>query len=299
MNARVLISVALSFAVVLSSFGTASARGGGGFHSGGFDMHGDAPATHSSTGPAGTSRTTTVSNGAGGYSRNTTATNANYNYSRTSGGATNGNGSYGHYSSGSSAYGSHSSATAGNVNTGNYAHAGSGSNAYGHYNTSGTGNAYNRTYSGSTTATNAWGQTYHSSTYANNGYVYHGATVANPVYAGYPVWGWNGGTAWYAAPYYWGGGFWGPFAVGAASAALYGSLVYNNETYTSYESQPTSAGAKLLENYHLTQTQCGPSGLVVIFGPNNSVICAKPNSLVSAGNYSVNVSTLSLVSEKA
>jgi hypothetical protein len=36
----------------------------------------------------------------------------------------------------------------------------------------------------------------------------------------------------------------------------------------------------------------------VIYGPNNSVICATPNHLVAAGNYSVNSSTLTIVSEK-
>lgn len=311
MNAKIFVSAALSAVFALSSLGAASARGGGGARGGaggfrgaggaaprgGFDMHTDAPMSHTSTGPRGTTRTTTVTGGAGDYSRNTTANNGTY--SRTSGGSASAGGDVSHYSSGSSAYGSHSSATSGNVQTGNYSHTGSGSNPYGSYSTSGSGNAYNRTYSGSGTATNAWGQTYHASTYANNGYVYHGAVVTNPVYAGYPVWGWNGGTAWYAAPYYWGGGFWGPFAVGAASAYVYGSVVAaDNVTYTSYEVQQTSAGAKLLETYHLTQTQCGPPGLVVIFGPNNSVICARPNNMVAAGNYSVNVSTLTLVSEK-
>jgi hypothetical protein len=305
MNARVCISLSLTAVMVLLSFGAALAQRGGGFRAGGaggaraggggFDMHSEAPTSHSSTGPAGTSRTTTTSGGAGNYSRNTTATNGNY--SRTSGGSASEGGNVSHYSNGSSPYGSHSSSTSGNVQTGNYSHSGTGSNAYGSYSTSGAGNKYNHTYNGSGTATNAWGQTYTSRTYANNGVVYHGAAVTNPVYARYPAWGWNGGTTWYAAPYYWGGGFWGPFAVGAATAVAYGSIAANNVTYTSYEVQPTSAGAKLLEAYHLTQTQCGPSGLVVIYGPNNGVICARPNDLVAAGNYSVNVSTLTLVSE--
>lgn len=157
---------------------------------------------------------------------------------------------------------------------------------------------YGNTYHHSTTATNAWGQTYHSSTYVHNGNVYHGAVITNPVYAGYPAWGWNGGFAWYPAPYYWGGGFWGPFAVGAVTAAAFGTVVYNNTTYTSYQAEPSSPGAKLLSSYKLTQTPCGPPGLVVIYGPSNSVICARPNQLVAAGNYSVNSSTLTIVSEK-
>jgi hypothetical protein len=35
----------------------------------------------------------------------------------------------------------------------------------------------------------------------------------------------------------------------------------------------------------------------VIYGPNNSVICAYPNNLVAAGNYSVDSQTLTLVSQ--
>lgn len=158
---------------------------------------------------------------------------------------------------------------------------------------------YDRTYSGSGTATNAWGQTYHTGTYVNNGNVYHGAYVTNPVYGGYPAWGWNGGVVWGPAPYYWGGGFWGAFAIGATTAAVYGSIVAaNNVTYTSYEVQPSSPGAKLLSSYHLTQTQCGPPNLVVIYGPNNSVICALPNNLVAAGTYTLNEQTLTIESQK-
>ncbi|MBV8602714.1 MAG: hypothetical protein JO359_14200 [Candidatus Eremiobacteraeota bacterium] len=282
-------------------------RGGGGsFDRGGFDFHNDGGSyhpgeggTHSSTGPGGTQRTTDVSNTGSGYSRQTTATNGDY--SRTTGGSASDNGNVSHYSSGSSPYGTHSSSTSGNTQTGNYSHSGSGSDQYGSYSTSGSGNAYNHTYSGSGTATNAWGQTYNTSTYANNGVVYHGAAVTNPVYAGYPAWGWNGGYPWYPVPTYWAGGFWGGFAVGAAtSAVVYGSLVApNNVTVTSYQVQPESPGAKLLESYKLTQVPCGPPNLVVIYGPSNSVICAKPNALVAAGNYSADSKSLTLTSEKA
>ena len=293
-------------------FGGGFSRGGfGGFNRssfggahGGFDFHNDAAAahpqgfSHSSTGPAGTSRSTNVSNTAGNYNRNTTASNGNYN--RQSGGSVSANGNYSHYSNGSTGYGSHSSNTSGNYNTGNYSHNGSGSNPYGSYNTSGYGNTYNHTYSGSGSATNAWGQTYYGSTYASNGVIYHGSTVANPVYGGYAAWGWNGYYPWAPVPYYWGGGFWGPFAVGALTAAAWGSVVGpNNVTYTSYQVQPTSPGAKLLESYKLTQTPCGKPDLVVIYGPNKSVICAHPNDLVTAGNYSVNEKTLTLTSEKS
>jgi hypothetical protein len=303
MNAKraAAITLLLSLAPISA---VAVPRSGSSRPAGGFDFHGESRAgarpqsyNHSSTGPMGTNRTTTATNGANGYNRTTTATNGNY--SRTSSGGANSNGNFYHSTNGSSPYGSHSGSTSGNYNTGNYSHNGSGSNPNGSYSTSGSGNYYNRTYSGSGTATNAWGQTYHSSTYANNGYVYHGAVVTNPVYGGYAAWGWNGGYAWYPAPYYWGGGFWGAFAIGAASAAVYGSIVAaNNVTYTSYQVQPDSPGAKLLSSYHLTQTPCGPPNLVVIYGPNNGVICAYPNNLVSAGNYSVNSQMLTIVSEK-
>lgn len=303
MNARRAAAIALlvSFAPLSA---VAGGRGGGGARaSGGFDFHSEGAAhapqsySHSSTGPAGTNRTTTAANTGNGYNRTTTANNGNYN--RTSTGGANSNGNYYHGSSASNGYASRSGSTSGNVYSGNYNHSGSGSNPYGSYHTSGSGNTYNRTYNGSTAATNAWGQTYHASTYANNGVVYHGAVVTNPVYHGYSTWGWNGGYAWYAAPAYWGGGFWGPFAVGVTSAAVYGSIVAaNNATITSYQVQPDSPGAKLLQSYQLTQTQCGAPNLVVVYGPNNSAICAYPNNLVAAGNYSVNSQTLTIVSEK-
>jgi len=264
----------------------------------GFDFHGEGSYSHSSTGPAGTSRTTTATDTGSGYNRSTTATNGDA--SRTSTGSANQNGNYSHSSSGSDAYGSHNSSTSGNVNSGNYNHSGSGSNPYGSYNDSGSGNTHSNTYSGSGTATNAYGQTYHTSTYANNGYVYHGATVNNPVYYGGSAWGWNAGVVWYPSPIYYGGAFWGAFALGAATTAVvYGSVIAaNNVTLTSYQIQPSSPGAKLLASYKLTQTPCGPPNLVVIFGPNSSVICAFPNAIVAAGNYSVDPTTLSIVSEK-
>lgn len=131
----------------------------------------------------------------------------------------------------------------------------------------------------------------------NNGVRYNGAVVVNPVYRG-PSWGWNHGVAWYPAPTYWGGGFWGAMAIGATSAAVFGSLVNSSthQNYTSYQVQPSSPGATLLSNYGLTQTQCGGANLVNIYGPNNSAICAYPNNTVSAGNYSVNESNLTIVS---
>jgi len=70
-----------------------------------------------------------------------------------------------------------------------------------------------------------------------------------------------------------------------ASAIVYGAIVDANSQYyyPSYQVQPSSPGAQLLQSYELQQTPCGPAGLVVIWGPNNSVICAYPNAIVSAG----------------
>ena len=196
---------------------------------------------------------------------------------------------------------SHSSATSGNTQTGNYNHSGTGSNPYGSYNDSGSGNTHSNTYYGTGTATNQYGTTYHTATSYNNGAVYHGAAVSNPMYYGYPAYGWNAGVAWYPAPIYYGGAFWGAYAVGAATAIAYGSVVAaNNVTITSYQVVPQSPGAKLLTSYKVpTQTECGPPNLVVIYGPNNSAICAKPNQLVAAGHYSIDTATLTLVSQKA
>jgi hypothetical protein len=278
--------------------------GGGGFRGsgGGFDFHNDAghpqqTATHSSTGPAGTSRTTTATSGANGAARTNTASNGNY--SRTSSGAASSNGNYAHSTSASNGYGSHSGSTTGNTNSGNYNRNTSGSNAYGSYSSSSSGNTHSGTYNRTSTGTNAYGQTYHGGTSASNGVVYHGATVTNPVYTGYPAWGWNSGVVWGPVPYYYGGGFWGPYALGAATAATFGIIYYNNQKIESYQVQPDTPGSKLLASYHLTQVPCGPPNLVVIFGPNDSAICAKPNDLVSAGNYSVNSDSLTIVSSKS
>jgi hypothetical protein len=127
--------------------------------------------------------------------------------------------------------------------------------------------------------------------------------VANPARRGQRAWEWNRGVAWAPAPTYWGGGFWGPFALGAAAAAIgtagFGSFTdpSTNSLLTSYQVAPGSPGAALLENYQLTQTPCGPPGLVVIFGPDNSVICAAPSNLVGPGEYDLDSSNLTLVSQ--
>jgi hypothetical protein len=132
----------------------------------------------------------------------------------------------------------------------------------------------------------------------NNTNINRNVYVNNPVYGGGGAWGWNHGVAWAPAYGYYGGGFWGAFAIGVTSAAVFGAIVSsNNQQIVSYQVQPSSPGATMLSNYQLTQTQCGPPNLVIIFGPNNSVICAYPNNLVSAGSYNLDPSTLSLTSQ--
>ena len=125
-----------------------------------------------------------------------------------------------------------------------------------------------------------------------------GAVIVNPRYPPGPAWGWNRGSPWYPAPNYWGGGFWGSLAIGVASAAVFGAIVSSttHQTVTSYQVQPNSPGATMLQNYGLQQVQCGPPNLVVIYGPSNSVICANPNATVAAGEYNLDTQQLSLVS---
>ena len=189
-----------------------------------------------------------------------------------------------------------------NANNGNkYANNGNKNNNYhpnnsNHYNNNSThvNNAHNNgnTYNVNRTV-NANGNGYHG---GYNSYGYRGAVVVNPVYHG-AAWGWNHGVAWAPYPSYWGGGFWGSFAAGAATAAVMGSIYRSNQTYTSYQVAPSSPGSTLLSNYGLQQTQCGSGNLVVIYGPNNGVICAYPNDRVAAGSYAVNADTLTLQSQ--
>jgi hypothetical protein len=106
---------------------------------------------------------------------------------------------------------------------------------------------------------------------------------------------------WYSVPSYWGGGFWGSWVTGATGASLSGSIVdYDDyQIFPSYQIGPNSPGAQLLIDYGLTQTECGPPNLVVIWGPNESVVCAYPNDLVSPGNYELDPATLTLQSLNA
>ncbi|HET9029624.1 MAG TPA: hypothetical protein VFN49_05555, partial [Candidatus Aquilonibacter sp.] len=88
-----------------------------------------------------------------------------------------------------------------------------------------------------------------------------------------PPWGWNGGVIWVPAPYYYGGGFWGPFAWGATTAIVLGAVIddESHEEVKSYQVAPDSPGAKVLQAYHLQQVECKSSGVVVIYGPQQSV----------------------------
>lgn len=180
-----------------------------------------------------------------------------------------------------------------NRNSGAY----NGNNSAGGYNKN-TGNAavYNKNTGNMTVynKNNGTSSTYHYNNTGRNGYYYSGRVVVNPRYVG-PAWGWNRGVVWVPAAGYWGGGFWGPFAVGAVAAMGY--VNYANQRYTSYSVSPASPGANLLSNYGLQQVPCGPPGLVVIYGPNFGVICANPNGLIAAGNYAVNVDNLTLQSQ--
>ena len=176
----------------------------------------------------------------------------------------------------------------GNFNPPNGGHGNQPNGGHGNYNrpNGGNGNGNNINVNRPTNVTNV------------NNINVNRTVVANPVYHG-SAWGWNRGVVWAPAPAYWGGGFWGAMAIGVTSAAVFGAIVNssNHQTYTSYQVQPSSPGATLLSNYSLTQAQCGPPNLVVIYGPNNSVICAYPNNIVSAGNYNVDSANLSIVSQ--
>jgi hypothetical protein len=142
----------------------------------------------------------------------------------------------------------------------------------------------NRTNTGDRT-TNIGGNNTRNNTFVNN-----------PVYGGGGAYGWNGGMAWYPAGAYWGGGFWGAMAIGATTALVYGAVVDDDThvTYNSYEVQPGTPGETFLTSYHLTQAPCGPEGLVVVYGPENSVICAQPNENVGVGEYRLDTTTLNL-----
>ena len=125
-----------------------------------------------------------------------------------------------------------------------------------------------------------------------------GGRIQNPIYPGGGYYGWNGGMIWYPVPYYYGGGFWGPWTYGVT---FYGAIEDEEEhiTYNSYQVEPGTPGETFLKSYQLTQVKCGPSGLVVVYGPENSVVCANPNSYVGVGEYRLETSTLELIALNA
>jgi hypothetical protein len=111
-------------------------------------------------------------------------------------------------------------------------------------------------------------------------------------------WAWNHGSRWHAANGYWGGGFWGDFALASIGGfALYGSIddSQSGYEYDSYRVDADTPGAELLNDYQLEQAQCGPPDLVDIWGPDGSVICAIPNDEVAPGDYEVDPETFTLV----
>ncbi|HME81230.1 MAG TPA: hypothetical protein VKF82_04030 [Candidatus Eremiobacteraceae bacterium] len=190
-----------------------------------------------------------------------------------------------------------------------YSHSYNGSNSAGAYNkNTGNGATYNKN-TGTTTTYNKNTNTvnqYHTNTGYNNNYNhnysgysnyhYNGSNyyVTNP--HGYSTWGWHGGTVWYPTSSYWGGGFWGAFAVGAVVAGTTAAIIAASQpSYpTTYVVVQSSPGYTLLSSYGLRQVPCGPN--LVVINYSGSVICAAPNATVAPGNYSVNIGTLTLVS---
>jgi hypothetical protein len=279
------LSIVLVVALVTAPLAVSAQRdrgGGGGGRSApnqgrGFNMSNDVP-----------SQAARGNNGAAAHNKNT-GNSAVYN--KNTGTAT----TYNKSTNTATQYHPNNNNSSTNRNSGGY----NGANSAGAYNKN-TGNAavYNKN-SGNMTVYNkntGASSTYHYNSSGRNAYYYNGRVVVNPIYRG-PAWGWNRGVVWAPVGAYWGGGFWGPFAAGAATAAIMGSIVYANQTYTSYNVSTGSPGATLLSNYGLRQVPCGPPGLVAIYGPNFGVICANPNSRVAAGNYAVNVDSLTLQSQ--
>jgi hypothetical protein len=159
---------------------------------------------------------------------------------------------------------------------------------------------------------------YHSA----SSHLWHNGWIANPYR--WRRWGWNYGAPWRPTPCYWGSGFWGPWAstrppggscywngsywgpwgLSATAPISYGSVLayggassYYPADYASYGVAPSSPGAELLYDYGLQQTDCNAPNLVVIWGPDQSVICAFPNDLVAPGTYVLDPDTLTLQSQ--
>jgi hypothetical protein len=127
---------------------------------------------------------------------------------------------------------------------------------------------------------------------------FHGQGIRDPRERGGGDWGWNHGRHWSPSGIYWGGGFWGAFALADLGEDLaYGSIDDDQDQldYPSYQVEADTPGQQLLSDYDLQQTQCGQPNLVVIWGPDNSVICALPNGNVGPNNYQVDPATFTLV----
>jgi len=97
----------------------------------------------------------------------------------------------------------------------------------------------------------------------------------------YDAWAWHHGDPWVEDHAYWGGGFWGPVAVGVAFGAAVTIAA-------------DSPGYLVFQNYSLVAVPCGPAGEVALYGPGGSVVCATPTALVPAGNYQIDPSTLEI-----
>ena len=125
----------------------------------------------------------------------------------------------------------------------------------------------------------------------------HGAPAVRNPHAVRGSYGWNNGIVWLPSPLYWGGGFWGPFALAElTSTQRFGSLADpQGSIEPSYQVDADSPGAQFLQDYGLAQTPCGQPSLVVIWGPAGSAICALPNALVAAGTYKTDPAAFALV----
>ena len=132
----------------------------------------------------------------------------------------------------------------------------------------------------------------------NRNIINNGNIVVNPR-PGWGGWGWNGGSRWYPNYGYWGGGFWGGFAAGALTVGITSAIVNSSSstTQTNYVIiEKNTPGYYLFDSYGLTQVQCDSSqNLVFIYGPQDSLMCATPNSTVVAGYYDVDPEDLVLV----
>jgi hypothetical protein len=122
-----------------------------------------------------------------------------------------------------------------------------------------------------------------------NGPNLHRSVRPNPHH--YGNWGWHNGTPWLPGLSFWAGAFWGNYALGSVGDGDQYPLDFVPVV-------PGSPGYELLSDYGLTQTDCNadPSTIVVIDGPDGSVICAIPNNLVGPGTYYVDPTTLTLES---